>query len=80
MGYGPGLGELSFDDQIEVEGLTGAFSRGGDSGSLVYRTQDAAAVGLLFAGSEVGGENGAGLTYLNPIGTVLGALGATLLG
>lgn len=79
VGYGDELGELTFDNQIEVEGLDGPFSRGGDSGSLVYRPDDAAAVGLLFAGSETGGENGTGLTYLNPIGGVLEALGAELL-
>lgn len=79
VGYGPGLGDLSFDGQIEVEGLgPSPFSRGGDSGSLVYRTQDVAAVGLLFAGSETGGENGTGLTYLNPVDAVLEALGAEL--
>ncbi|KGM12026.1 hypothetical protein N869_02155, partial [Cellulomonas bogoriensis 69B4 = DSM 16987] len=77
--YGPDLGDLVFDGQIEVEGLgRGPFSRGGDSGSLVYRAADGAAIGLLYAGSEVGGENGTGLTYLNPIGTVLQALGAEL--
>ncbi|WP_188037196.1 hypothetical protein, partial [Actinotalea sp. JY-7885] len=83
VGYGAELGELSFDDQIEVEGLgSGPFSRGGDSGSLVYLPDGgaAAAVGLLFAGSESGGENGTGLTYLNPIGAVLEALEAELVG
>ncbi len=81
VGYGPELGELSFDGQIEVEGLDGtAFSRGGDSGSLVYRVPDGAAVGLLFAGSETGGQNGQGLTYLNPIRVVLDLLGAELVG
>lgn len=81
VGYGPELGELSFDGQIEVEGLDASvFSRGGDSGSLVYRTSDGAAVGLLFAGSETGGDNGQGLTYLNPIGPVLELLGAELVG
>lgn len=79
VGYGGELGELSLDDQIEVEGLgTGPFSRGGDSGSLVYVAATGVAVGLLFAGSERGGENGSGLTYLNPIGTVLELLGAQL--
>ena len=78
VGYGRQLGELSFDDQIEVEGVgDDQFSRGGDSGSLVYR-EDGVALGLLFAGSETGGENGSGLTYLNPIDAVLDALGATL--
>ncbi|MBI9115820.1 hypothetical protein [Sanguibacter suaedae] len=77
--YGEGLGALRFDDQIEVEGAgPGPFSRGGDSGSLVYRA-DGVAVGLLFAGSESGGDNGTGLTYINPIGTVLDALGAQLV-
>lgn len=37
-----------------------------------------AAVGLLFAGSTTGGSNGQGLTYLNPIDTVLERLGAEL--
>ena len=80
VGYGEELGELRFDDQIEVEATgTGPFSRGGDSGSLVYRA-DGVALGLLFAGSETGGENGTGLTYVNPIDAVLTALGARLLG
>ncbi|ROS79057.1 hypothetical protein EDF32_0103 [Cellulomonas sp. PhB143] len=80
VGYGEGLGVLRFDDQIEVEptGQT-PFSQGGDSGSLVYRA-DGVALGLLFAGSERGGQNGHGLTYVNPIDAVLGALGARLLG
>lgn len=80
VGYGEELGELRFDDQIEVESTgTGSFSRGGDSGSLVYRT-DGTALGLLFAGSETGGDNGTGLTYINPIDTVLRELRATLAG
>lgn len=79
VGYGDELGDLRFDDQIEIEGTGRApFSRGGDSGSLVYR-EDGVAIGLLFAGSETGGENGRGLTYVNPIDAVLGALDATLL-
>lgn len=79
VGYGDELGDLRFDDQIEIEGAgTSVFSRGGDSGSLVYR-QDGVALGLLFAGSETGGHNGRGLTYVNPIDAVLGALDATLL-
>ncbi|WP_456825715.1 hypothetical protein [Cellulomonas sp. P5_E12] len=79
VGYGEELGELSFDNQIEIESTgTGPFSRGGDSGSLVYR-EDGVALGLLFAGSESGGENGTGLTYINPIDAVLDALGVTLV-
>ncbi len=79
VGYGEELGNLRFDDQIEIEGLgRQPFSRGGDSGSLVYR-EDGVALGLLFAGSETGGDNGRGLTYVNPIDAVLEALDATLL-
>ncbi|MGF0115222.1 hypothetical protein ACQFYA_02695 [Promicromonospora sp. Marseille-Q5078] len=77
VGYGEELGALSFDHQIEVEGVAGAFSRGGDSGSLVYR-EDGVALGLLFAGSETGGSDGSGLTYCNPIDAVLEALGVSL--
>jgi hypothetical protein len=80
VGYGEELGELRFDNQIEVQSNgPQPFSRGGDSGSLVYRT-DGVAIGLLFAGSETGGDNGNGLTYLNPISAVLDALGAELAG
>ena len=79
VGYGEELGELSFDNQIEIESTgSGPFSRGGDSGSLVYR-EDGVALGLLFAGSESGGDNGTGLTYINPIDAVLDALGVTLV-
>lgn len=74
------LGALSFDDQIEIESLgEGPFSRGGDSGALVYR-EDGVALGLLFAGSESGGHSGKGLTYANPIDDVLEILGVELAG
>lgn len=78
--FGPEFGTLSFDGQIEVESTeSGPFSQGGDSGSLVYTSEDVAALGLLFAGSDAGGSNGLGLTYLNPIDVVLERLGAELL-
>lgn len=74
------LGALSFDDQIEIESLDDApFSRGGDSGALVYR-EDGVALGLLFAGSESGGRGGRGLTYANPIDQVLDVLDVELAG
>ncbi|MQA33671.1 hypothetical protein [Modestobacter roseus] len=68
-------GVFTFDDQIEVEGLTGAFSAGGDSGSLIWRSADRAPLGLLFAGSELGGSAGGGVTFANPLATVLRRLG-----
>lgn len=77
--FGPALGTLSFDGQVEVESSgSGPFSAGGDSGSLVYRPDTREAVGLLFAGSDQGGSNGLGLTYLNPASAVFEALGAQL--
>ncbi len=64
-----------FDDQIEIEGLSGAFSAGGDSGSVIWRSSDRAPLALLFAGSSEGGSTGAGLTFANPLSTVLETLG-----
>ncbi|QDZ08160.1 hypothetical protein FPZ24_12280 [Sphingomonas panacisoli] len=67
-------GNLSFDRQIEIEGIgDSAFSAGGDSGSLIV-DEDMHAVGLLFAGGDHGASNGKGLTYANDIGAVLDAL------
>ena len=73
------LGNLRFDDQIEIEGAgPRPFSAGGDSGSLIV-DEDLAAVGLLFAGGDQGGSNGMGLTYANPIQRVLDTLKVDLL-
>jgi hypothetical protein len=65
-----------FDDQVEVEGLTGAFSAGGDSGSVIWRSHDRAPLALLFAGSTTGGSSGGGVTFANPLSTVLRVLHA----
>lgn len=72
------LGNLRFDGQVEIEGTGNrAFSDGGDSGSLIVDS-DMRAVALLFAGGDVGGSNGLGLTYANPIHAVLKHLRTTL--
>jgi hypothetical protein len=68
-------GVHTFDDQIEVEGATGEFSAGGDSGSVIWRSRDRAPLGLLFAGSTTGGSAGGGVTFANPLATVLAELG-----
>ena len=68
-------GVHTFDDQVEIEGLDGAFSDGGDSGSVIWRSSDRAPLGLLFAGSTEGGSAGGGVTFANPLATVLSALG-----
>ncbi|SCX46885.1 hypothetical protein SAMN03159343_1886 [Klenkia marina] len=72
--YGEGVVH-TFDDQIEVEGLQGSFSEGGDSGSVIWRSSDRAPLGLLFAGSSTGGSAGGGVTFANPLATVLRVLG-----
>jgi hypothetical protein len=72
-------GNLRFDDQIEIEGAgSRTFSDGGDSGSLIVNTRMEAAA-LLFAGSDSGGSNGLGLTYVNPLQPALKGLKAQLL-
>ncbi len=68
-------GVHTFDDQVEIEGLAGAFSAGGDSGSVIWRSADRAPLGLLFAGSATGGSAGGGVTFANPLATVLSSLG-----
>jgi len=72
------LGNLRFDDQIEIEGTAAGFSDGGDSGSLIV-DDDFAGVALLFAGSDQGGSNGRGLTFANPLHTVLRKLKVDLV-
>jgi hypothetical protein len=65
-----------FDNPVEVDGATGAFSAGGDSGSVIWRSRDRAPLALLFAGSESGGSAGDGVTFGNPLSTVLQLLRA----
>lgn len=73
------IGNISFDNQIEIEGAEeGPFSQGGDSGSLIVDAAGHAAA-LLFAGGDEGGSNGKGLTFANPIDAVFAALGVDLL-
>jgi hypothetical protein len=72
------MGDLSFDNQIEIESTgKGAFSAGGDSGSLIL-DEDNLGCALLFAGSDQGGANNRGLTYAHPIAIVLKRLAIEL--
>jgi len=72
------LGVIRFDDQVEIEGDGESFSHGGDSGSMILDAE-LRGVGLLFAGSDQGGSNGKGLTYANPLRSVLDALKVDLV-
>jgi len=81
VGYPTECGSEQFDvarfvNQIRIRGpFFRAFSKGGDSGSLVVEDKDncPGPVGLLFAG---GGRD----TFANPISDVLSAFGATIVG
>lgn len=78
-----GVGRTSktarFDGQVAISGTAfQPFSKKGDSGALVLDS-DGHAVGLLFAGSANGGENGGGLSFANPLAEVLQALEAELI-
>ncbi|HEX4610679.1 MAG TPA: hypothetical protein VH092_20985 [Urbifossiella sp.] len=73
-------GPKRFNGQIEIEGEgDDPFSLGGDSGSLILEAGTRLAVALLFAVSNVGGSNNQGLTYANPLRTVLDALKVDLV-
>jgi hypothetical protein len=74
-----GIGLIRFNNQVEIES-SGAhpFSQDCDSGALIVDT-DRRAVGLLFAGSDQGGSNGKGLTFANPVRSVLDALQVELV-
>ncbi len=70
----PGRGVALFRNQIAIQSVNSApFSAGGDSGSLIWHwAAGMRPVGLLFAG-------GGGVTFANPIGSVLAALNIRLL-
>lgn len=77
VNYGSGVTRM-FDDQIEIEGVDGPFSQGGDSGSLIV-TEAGEAVALLFSGSDYGGRRGGGRTFGTPLSVVLNVLKASLI-
>jgi hypothetical protein len=43
---------------------------------VIWRSRDRAPVALLFAGSQTGGTAGTGVTFANPLATVLAVLDA----
>jgi len=62
----------TYSNQIGIGGTH--FTDSGDSGALVVDASNAEAIGLYFAGGTDGDGNG--LSVVNPIGDVLGELGA----
>ncbi len=72
VSYGGGR-VAKFVNQIAVRAASGDFSKGGDSGSLIWTWDSGRApVGLLLAG-------GGGTTFANRIGDVLAALDISLV-
>jgi hypothetical protein len=67
--YGTNIAQ--FEDQIAVSGVNGAFSAGGDSGSLVVDAVTRRPVALLFAG-------GTSTTFCNHISNVISRFGITI--
>jgi len=65
-------GVATFANQVQIRGDKTAFSRAGDSGSLIVTRTGRNPVALLFAG---GGTS----TFANPIGAVLQAVGGTIV-
>ena len=70
MPYSNGVAVLT--EQILVRGVAGAFSEGGDSGSLVFADKSRRPIGLLCGGSPR-------ISVVNRIGPVLDAFGISLL-
>ncbi len=66
------IGNVTFDDQIEIKGIDAPFSKEGDSGSLVV-TDAKEAVGLVFCGNEFT-DDGLGVTYANSLVRGMSAL------
>jgi hypothetical protein len=67
VSYGGGRSAF-FEDQISIQGFSGNFSAGGDSGSMIWTWDgNRNPVGLLYAG-------GGGVTFANKIQRVLTAL------
>jgi len=65
-------GVATFVNQVQITGNRGAFSKAGDSGSLIVTQSGRNPVALLFAG---GGTS----TFANPIAPVLQAVGGSIV-
>ena len=80
--YLPGLGNIRFDNLLEVtwDSLRSPFTRDGDSGSLVFLIDTLEAVGLHFAGGilQVDGKK-VGVSYACSLTNVLKLFDAELL-
>jgi pyridine nucleotide-disulfide oxidoreductase len=66
-------GPCWFTNLFAIESVGQAFARAGDSGAVIVREKDGAALGLLIGGSDR-------TTVASPLGPILTFFGATLLG
>ncbi len=74
VSYAPMAGVARFVKQFRVRGSGGIFSDRGDSGSLVTTYPGNNPVGLLFAGNAA-----SGVTFCNPIRTVMSLFGTRIV-
>ncbi|WP_369234710.1 hypothetical protein AB5J56_23310 [Streptomyces sp. R21] len=75
-----GEGYLRFDDLMVVAGKVGQrFSRGGDSGALVFRPDSREPVGLHIGGTELDETRGIPVSYVAPLEPILKKLRVTLI-
>jgi hypothetical protein len=65
-------GVATFVNQVQISGNKGAFSKAGDSRSLIVTQTGNNPVALLFAGGQTS-------TFANPIGAVMQAVGGTIV-
>jgi len=65
-------GVATFVNQVQITGSRGAFSKAGDSGSLIVTQTGNNPVALLFAGGQTS-------TFANPIGPVMATVGGTIV-
>ena len=68
------LDETEKFDQTYPLNPSGKVSLSNVNGSIIVEASTCLAIGLLFAGGDVGGSNGKGLTFANPIHAVLDKL------
>ncbi|WP_405818270.1 S1 family peptidase [Streptomyces sp. NBC_01390] len=76
-----GEGYLRFDDLMVVasDEVGKRFSRGGDSGALVFRPDSREPVGLHIGGTELDEARGIPVSYVAPLDPILKKLGVTLI-
>ena len=72
-----GTGTAEFRGCIAVRSPHGAFTQPGDAGALVWRVQDAMALGIVFA-ADIGSQDSRPTTFILPLAPILARFGLRL--